>query len=190
MSKKSKKEKKSVKNQKNEEISISGYDLIMLNRLKRIDPESAIFVQRQWYEKQMLYAQLKEALESEAKAWEENRWLKLEISKLRKEIEIKNTEIVRMKSELETKSSRIATLEAQVRTLTERIGVAEQIYATLLQQIILLKRKVAELATEDIKEIIQKYMSDLENMIRRVEQEIKYQSSPIVIPEKGGEGGK
>lgn len=174
---------------KKEEITIPVNYQINLNKLKRIDPKLALWVYEIVRKNLVLYFQLHDAQKSEARAWEENNALKIELAKLKEQIDIKDTIIVRLKSELKTKSERVANLEAQVRTFLERIGVAEQLYATLIQQIIMLKKKIAELSSEDIRDIIEGYMIRIERTINKIEDIIR-RTPEIIITEKGDKSGK
>ena len=174
------------------EVRVPRHFLISLNKLKRIDSKLALFVQKQWREKMLLYNELLDASESEAMAWEENNSLKIRASILERKLNEKEKEIVRLKSELQTKIERISNLEGQVRSYAERVGVAEQLYATLIQQIIFLKKKIAEVAAEGLKEMLDERFREIEITLKKMEEILKSkETAPVVIPaEAGGGGGK
>lgn len=168
---------------KEKEIKIPENYQVNLNRLKRIDPKLALWTYQQIRTKMMLYFQLLDLQKSEAKAWEENNALKIELQKLEGKLNVMETTIVKLKSELEEKIKRIENIEGQLRVYVEKVGIAEQLYSTLLQQIIFLKKKIAELISEDIRDVMESYVIRIEEIVKQ----IKELQQPIILQGKGGE---
>ena len=79
-----------------------------------------------------------------------------------------------------------------MRNYVEKVGVAEQLYGTLIQQIILLKKKIAEMAAEGLKEMLDERFKEIEITLKKMEEILKAkESAPVVVPaETGGGGGK
>lgn len=180
-----KKKEEKEEEKKEKEIKIPENYVANLNKIKRYDPKLALWIHEKIKSLFGIYSQLQEAIKSEARAWEEVKSLEIEIDRLTTIIEQKEVMIIRMNEELKEKEKRVKDLEMRERELIAKTAIAEQLYTTLLSQIIFLKQKIAELASEDIKEMFEKEINRITRILEKLEETTKSMRE-ISIPAGGG----